>query len=32
MRKDFEYLYHINVEYWHKMQIYVYDPYDKFST
>ena len=30
-RKDFKYLYQINVEEWHKMQIYVYVPSEKFS-
>ena len=32
LRKDFKYLCHINVEEWHKMQIYVYVPSEKFST
>ena len=32
MRKDFKYLCHINGEWWHKMQIYVYVPFEKFST
>ena len=32
LRKDFNYLRHINVEKWHKMQIYVHVPSEKFST
>ena len=32
LRNDFEYLCQINVEEWHKMQIYVYVPSEKFST
>ena len=32
LRKDFKYLCHINVEKWHKMQIYVYVPSEKFCT
>ena len=32
LRKDFKYPCHINVESWHKMQIYVYVPSEKFST
>ena len=32
LRKDFKYLRRINVEKWHKMQIYVYFPFEKFST
>ena len=31
LRKDFKYLCQINVEEWHKMQIYVYDPSEKIS-
>ena len=31
LRKDFKYLCQINVEEWHKMQIYVYIPCEKFS-
>ena len=31
LRKDFKYLCQINVEEWHKMQIYVYVPSEKFS-
>ena len=29
---DFKYLRQINVEKWHKMQIYVYVPSEKIST
>ena len=32
LRKDFNYLRHINMEKWHKMWIYVYVPSEKFST
>ena len=32
LRKDFKYLCEINVEDWHKMQICVYVPSEKFST
>ena len=32
LRKCFKYLCQINVEEWHKMQIYVYVPSEKFST
>ena len=32
LRKCFKYLCQINVELWHKMQIYVYVPSEKFST
>ena len=32
LRKDFKYLCQINVEEWHKMQINVYVPPEKFST
>ena len=32
LRKDFNYLRHINLEKWHKMLIYVYVPCEKFST
>ena len=31
LRKDFKYLCQINVEEWHKMQIHVYIPSEKFS-
>ena len=31
MRKDFNYLFHVNVEQWHKMWIYVYVSSEKFS-
>ena len=30
--KDFKYLCQIDVEEWHKMQIYVYAPSEKFRT
>ena len=32
LRKDFKYLCQINVEEWHKMQIYVYVPSERLST
>ena len=32
LRKDFNYLSHVNVEEWYKMQIYVFVPSKKFST
>ena len=32
LRKDFEYLGHINGKEWHKMKIFVYVPSEKFST
>ena len=32
LRKDFNYVRHINVEKWHEMWIYVYVPSEKFST
>ena len=32
LRKEFKYLCQINVEEWHRMQIYVYVPSEKFST
>ena len=31
LRKDFKYLCHINVEKWHKMQIYVYVPSENLA-
>ena len=31
-RNDFEYMCQINVEEWHKMQLYVYVPSEKFSA
>ena len=32
LRKDFNYLCHVIFNEWHKMQIYVYVPFEKFST
>ena len=32
LRKDSKYICHINVEEWHKIQIYVFVPSEKFST
>ena len=32
LKQDFKYLCHINVEEWHKMQIYDYVPSEKSST
>ena len=31
MSKEFNYQCHVNVEQWHKMQIYAYVPSEKFS-
>ena len=31
LRKDFKYPYHINVEEWHKIEIYVFVPSEQFS-
>ena len=32
LRKDFNYMCHMNVEEWHKMLIYIFVPSEKFCT